>query len=128
MALAASAIIAHGDKLLFVRSQRTRDNWAFPGGSREDGEALEDTARRETKEEVGLDVEITGELGVYRIPYPNGGGFEITCYAAVSASEELALEDEILEAKWLTLDEGRQLKLTSTARDALEKYAATLER
>jgi 8-oxo-dGTP diphosphatase len=106
---AASAIIVHGNEILFVRSKRTREKWAFPGGKSEEDENPEDTARREAKEEVGLDIELTQDLGRYVIPYETGG-FEISCFAGVSSTADLKLDpDEILEARWVTLGEGRGL-------------------
>jgi len=121
---AASAITVNEDRILFVRSKRTREKWAFPGGKREEGENVQSTAKRETKEEVGLDIELTHDLGKYVIAYPFGG-FEIRCFAAVSRKADLKLDDdEILEARWATIEEGRKLDLTTTARDALEKFAS----
>lgn len=39
-------------KWVFCR-HRERDTWEFPGGHREPGEAIDDTARRELNEETG---------------------------------------------------------------------------
>jgi ADP-ribose pyrophosphatase YjhB (NUDIX family) len=39
--------------------------WTFPGGFIDLGESTEDAARRETMEEIGLDVTIDGLVGVY---------------------------------------------------------------
>lgn len=52
--------------------------WGLLGGWASPGEAIQDTAAREAREESGWDVEITGLLGVYSDPahmrwtYPNG--------------------------------------------------------
>jgi 8-oxo-dGTP diphosphatase len=114
---AASALIVHGDRILFVRSTRTQERWAFPGGRREKGETAKENAIREVMEEVGLPIKVTRELGKYVIA---ASGFEITCFAATAATMDLKLDvNEILEARWCTIDEGLQLDLISTVREAL---------
>jgi ADP-ribose pyrophosphatase YjhB (NUDIX family) len=42
-----------------------RGLWTFPGGFVELGESVEDAARRETVEELGIAIEIDGLVGVY---------------------------------------------------------------
>ena len=122
-AAAASAIICHGDKVLFVRSTRTREWWAFPGGKSEAGESQDRTAMREAMEEVGLDIEITGYVGTYAAGH-GADRFEIACFAATAASSHLKVDaDEILEARWCTLSEGLDLNLVSTAREALARFS-----
>lgn len=39
--------------------------WSFPGGYVDRGEPVENAARREVREETGLDVELTGLVGLY---------------------------------------------------------------
>lgn len=53
------------------------DLWALPGGGHDPGERITDTAVRETKEETGIDIEVTGLVGTYtnpnhRMAYPDG--------------------------------------------------------
>jgi 8-oxo-dGTP diphosphatase len=121
---AASVIVEHAGKVLFVRSTRTQRLWAYPGGKLEPGETELDAAKRETKEEVGIEITIVDDLGKYVIPYATGG-FEIECFAGVAASSTLTLDgNEILEARWLSIEDGRLLDLTSTAREALEVFSA----
>jgi 8-oxo-dGTP pyrophosphatase MutT (NUDIX family) len=73
---ATALILDENERLLMLR--RTDNGcWGVPGGAMEPGESLEDTARRETTEETGLEI---GEMSLYRIfsgpefyyEYPNG--------------------------------------------------------
>jgi 8-oxo-dGTP pyrophosphatase MutT (NUDIX family) len=54
-------------RVLFIR-RTDNGNLAVPGGGMDLGESIVDTAVRETKEETGIDVEITGLVGVYTNP------------------------------------------------------------
>jgi ADP-ribose pyrophosphatase YjhB (NUDIX family) len=57
---------ADGDVLLIRRSDN--QNWAVPGGAIDLGESMVQAAVRETKEETGIDCEVTGLVGIYTDP------------------------------------------------------------
>jgi ADP-ribose pyrophosphatase YjhB (NUDIX family) len=57
---------AAGGVLLIRRSDN--QNWAVPGGAIDLGESMVQAAVRETKEETGIDCEITGLAGIYTDP------------------------------------------------------------
>lgn len=60
-------VLDNVDRVLLI--QRTDNGlWALPGGAQDVGEYIADTARRETKEETGVDVEVTGVIGIYTNP------------------------------------------------------------
>ncbi|MEU8436069.1 NUDIX domain-containing protein [Streptomyces sp. NPDC029216] len=42
--------------------------WALPGGGVDTGESVAEAAVRETREETGFDVEVTGLIGLYTNP------------------------------------------------------------
>ena len=49
--------------------QRTdNDLWAVPGGAQEVGETSTEAVVREVHEETGLEVEVTGLIGIYSDP------------------------------------------------------------
>lgn len=60
------AVIEQGRILLIQREDF--EVWAMPGGDIEHGETLVNAAVREVKEETGIDVEITGFVGLYALP------------------------------------------------------------
>jgi ADP-ribose pyrophosphatase YjhB (NUDIX family) len=54
--------------IVLIERANEPKGWALPGGFVDYGEAPEDAARREAREETGLDVELTALLGVYGAP------------------------------------------------------------
>ncbi len=79
-------------ELLMIR--RTDNNcWGIPGGAMEPGEQLEETARRETREETGLEVGKMKLFEVFSGPelyyrYPNGA--EVYNVSVVYISNDLS--------------------------------------
>lgn len=54
-------------ELLMVH-KTDNDLWALPGGGMDVGEYIAEAAVRETKEETGMDIEVTGIVGLYTNP------------------------------------------------------------
>ena len=54
-------------RILLIR-RSDNDNWALPGGAMDLGESLPAAAIRETLEETGVRVQITGLVGIYTDP------------------------------------------------------------
>jgi len=72
--LCAGSVVVVGGRLLLVRRARPPDagRWSLPGGRVEEGETLEEAARRETLEETALEVRIRHLLGTADIAGPTG--------------------------------------------------------
>src|SRR5918997_3914894 len=104
----ASAIVTdeHGRVLMQRRSDS--GNWALPGGTMDIGETLQQCAVREVKEETGLDIEITGLLGIYTDPahviaYADGEvrqEFNVT-YLGRIVGGAIAVSDESTDVRFI---------------------------
>lgn len=55
---------------LFTLRRTDNDQYSIPGGAQDIGETVAQAAIRETAEETGIDIEITGLIGVYSRPWP----------------------------------------------------------
>jgi ADP-ribose pyrophosphatase YjhB (NUDIX family) len=64
----ANVVVVNEAGQLLMIHRTDNENWALPGGAMDLGESLVQTAVRETKEETGIDCEITGLVGIYTDP------------------------------------------------------------
>ncbi len=79
-----------------------------PAGHLEANESLLQAALRETLEETGWEVELTGVTGIYLYTAPsNGVTYQRVCFAArpLRHHPELALDEGIIGPQWLTREE-----------------------
>ncbi|MGN9890580.1 NUDIX hydrolase [Micromonospora sp. L31] len=110
------------DRVLVIR--RTDNGlWAIPGGAQDFGEYISDTAVRETKEESGIDVEVTGIVGIYTDPkhvmaYSDGEvrqQFSI-CFRARYLGGEPTPSSESSEVRWVGRNELDDLPIHQSMR------------
>ena len=64
----ANVIVVNDDGAILLIRRTDNGNMALPGGGMDLGESITEAAVREVKEETGLDVEITGLVGIYTNP------------------------------------------------------------
>jgi CTP:molybdopterin cytidylyltransferase MocA/ADP-ribose pyrophosphatase YjhB (NUDIX family) len=86
-----------GGILLGLRNQNPgKGRWSFPSGFVDRGEPVEEAARRETREETGLEVDITGLIGVYSAP---GNPVIVIAFAGEPTGGELRAGDDLSELR-----------------------------
>jgi len=122
--LAVSAAIFRDDKILLVRRARSpaKGFYSLPGGRVEFGESLHAALHREVDEETGLRIEIVGLAGWREVlPATAGGGhYLIMSFAARWTANDVVLNDELDDFKWLAPDGLGDLKLTGGLVEVIE--------
>ena len=88
--------------IVLIRRQNPPEGWAIPGGFVDYGERAEDAARREMREETGLQVELLEVLGVYSDPQRDARGHTISTVYVGRAAGTPRGADDALEAAVFT--------------------------
>ncbi|MFY8208515.1 MAG: NUDIX hydrolase [Caulobacter sp.] len=110
-------VCLRGEEVLLIKrgTPPRLGQWSVPGGRLEWGEALQDAALRELKEETGVDAELLGLIDVIDGVFPARPGGEITRhyvlidYAARWTGGEPVAGDDAAEARFVTRDEAMAL-------------------
>ena len=90
-------VIEWEGKVLLVRPTYGHKLWTLPGGGRNRGEGLAETATRETREEVAMELESLAFCGTFDQPKTN----RVSVFKARSLSGAFIVDEiEITEARW----------------------------
>lgn len=102
-----------GRRILLVHERKHGQLWYFPAGRVEPGETFAGAARRETLEEAGVAIELEGILRIERSAWPDHARMRVIYLArpAGDGAPKSEPDDESLEARYVTLDEMRQMPL-----------------
>jgi len=106
--LGVGAVVIHKNKLLVVKERISNVGFKIPGGHIDNKEMISTALVREVKEETGIDVQFDSIISLGHF-YPHQfhkSNLYILCLASAK-SFEINIEDtdEILEAKWVDINE-----------------------
>ncbi len=131
-----AAVIVHNGKLVLVKRgvEPGKGRWSIPGGGVELGEEVRDTARREAKEECGLDIELVGDTPIDamdsmvtdekgRLQYH----YVLLQFLAQPKGGTLKPTSDVTEARWVPLEEVEKYNLTNSFRAFFKKHRNELE-
>jgi mutator protein MutT len=129
------AVIVNSRKILLVKRsfEPGKGKWTIPGGLVELGETPEETVIREVMEECGLEVENPALIDVVnnvmldkkrKIKYH----FIILDFLVELKGGRLVPNEEILEAKWVPLEDVEKYNLTSSFREFFQRNRDLLEK
>jgi ADP-ribose pyrophosphatase YjhB (NUDIX family) len=126
----ANMVVTNEDGEILLIRRSDNDNWALPGGAMDLGESLPDTAIRETAEETGIDVEITGLVGIFTDPrhvilYTSDGEvrqeFSVV-FSARPIGGTPTTSTESTEVRWIPVPEIGSLPMDRSMRMRLDRF------
>ena len=124
------AVTNDAGELLLIR-RTDNGNWALPGGGVDLGESLTQAAVRETREETGIDCEVTGLSGIYTDPghvilYTSNGEvrqeFSIVVTARAIGGNPTP-SSETSDVRWTPLASVGSLQMDPSMRLRVEHFA-----
>jgi len=121
---AASVALIRGNEVLLI--QRAFDPlkglWTYPGGRREPGETIEETAIREILEEIGLGVSDLRPVEVL----PLGGGFRLQIFATRAFSGDIVASAEVADYRWTVRGQLGGISTTDGLGDIIDRSFAAV--
>ncbi len=122
-------VVNDAGQILMIR-RADNGNWAVPGGAIDLGESMTDAAIRETREESGIDCEITGLVGIYTNPrhvilYTSDGEvrqeFSIVLTARPRSGQPRP-SSETSHVEWVDPDQIDKLAMHPSMRQRIRQY------
>lgn len=104
--VSVAVFLERSGKLLFLRQTEAKGGgWGPPAGHVELGESIVQAAKRETREETGLEIEPIDLVGVYTIQEPELLKAAFVFRGMVVGGELKPVTEEAVELRWLTREE-----------------------
>ena len=121
--VSVAALVTNDEgKILLVKSPRR--GWEYPGGLIEHGETFQEALHREVREESGVEIEITGFVGICKNVERNIVNIDFT---ARYLGGELKTSEESTEVIWASPEEAFKLITFPLTRKRLQNMLAGRE-
>jgi ADP-ribose pyrophosphatase YjhB (NUDIX family) len=124
-----TAIVTDERGRLLMVHKTDNDLWAIPGGGMDPGESMADAAVREVREETGVQVEVTGIVGIYSNPnhvmaYDDGEVRQqcSTCFTTSTLGGDLKTSSETKRVRFVNPAELDALNIHPSMRLRIDHY------
>lgn len=126
----ASMVVLQDNKVLLVRRGRApfAGAWSLPGGKIEGSESPREAARRELKEETGIEADVEGVLDRVTVAAPGDKTYRLTVFYGRLVGGALKAGGDALTAEWVHLDEVEARPLTEGTAQLIWTAAHRLRR
>ncbi|MFQ6052168.1 MAG: NUDIX hydrolase [Candidatus Hydrothermarchaeota archaeon] len=122
------AVVVKNNKILLVKRGKDprKGYWAIPGGVLELGETIEDAIKREVEEETNVKIEVVRLIDVLEdIILDHQGNvrfhYVLVDYLSKYKEGELRAGSDVLDAKWLRIDDLDKFKVAETTKEVIKK-------
>ena len=118
-------ILQQESNILLIKRKNDpfKDHLSLPGGFVNEGELVEDAAKRETWEETSLTIEPIEILGVYSDPNRDPRGHVLTVvWIAIVVNGVARANDDSIEVQWVSLNDIDSTRLAFDHKQILLDY------
>ncbi len=123
------AVVFKDSRVLLVKRKNppSKGCWAIPGGRVELGESLKQAAQREILEETGIHIEADEPIYIFESIQKDERGkiafhYIIIDMIAHYKKGDILPGDDALDARWISENELKGLKVNQTTKDLLRGY------
>lgn len=112
MFVIAGCLIVRDNKILMVKEAKEQcyGQWNFPAGHVDEHEKITDASIRETYEETGCKVKLTGVLPICSVDFKNGETGIMIRFTADILEENIKYDtNEILDVQWLDIEQVKNM-------------------
>ena len=128
-------VVVHEGRALLIQrgNEPARGRWSIPGGVIETGELLHEAARREIREECGIEIEVGPMLQIFESVTRDAEGrvrfhYVILDLLGHPTSGEVRAGGDVLEARYVGVDELDALDVLPDAAKLVREVLARADR
>lgn len=122
--VSVKSLIFDDKRILLIKNER--DEWDLPGGKIENNENIIETLIREVKEELNITIGNFKILLVKKYLFRKQEIIVIVYNSKITNEDPISLSFENLDYNFFSYEELNQLKLTTWAKDSIDKFKNTI--